>query len=88
MAADRVDALESHLRSFATLRPDNPITQTGVLSEFSHHGVASRAGKKRADLVHQPLDVIIVAAPWVLGGRLAYRGLKRLRRAAGKGGDD
>jgi hypothetical protein len=32
IAADRVDAWESHLRSFSTLRPDNPITETGVLS--------------------------------------------------------
>ncbi len=85
MAADRVDALESHLRSFLTLRPDNPITQTGVLSEFSHHGIASRIGKKRADLAHQPLDVVIVAAPWVVGGRVAYVGLKRLRRALANG---
>src|SRR5688572_26941776 len=30
---DRVDAMESHLASFATLRPDNPITQTGILAE-------------------------------------------------------
>jgi hypothetical protein len=27
LAADRVDALESHAASFLTLRPDNPITQ-------------------------------------------------------------
>jgi hypothetical protein len=67
MAADRVDAGENHLRSFLTPRPDNPITETGVLSELSHHGVASRIGKKRADLVHQPLDPIIVAGPWVAG---------------------
>lgn len=80
VAADRVDALGSHLRSFVSLRPDNPITETGVLSEFSHHGIASRAGKKRADLAHQPLDAIIVAAPWVLGGRVAYAGLKRLQK--------
>src|SRR3954447_21188665 len=38
LAADRVDAWESHLRSFATLRPDNPITETGVASEFTRHG--------------------------------------------------
>src|SRR5918998_1044377 len=60
LAADRVDAWESHLASFVTLRPDNPITETGVLSEFSHHGVASRVGKKRADVTHQPLDLIVV----------------------------
>lgn len=80
MAADRADSLGSHLRSFATLRPDNPITETGVRSEFSRHGIASRFGKKRADLVHQPLDAIIVAAPWVVGGRFVYAGVRRLRR--------
>ncbi|MDQ4132359.1 MAG: hypothetical protein M3179_03940 [Actinomycetota bacterium] len=81
IAADRVDAFGSHMRSFATLRPDNPITESGVLSEFSHHGLSSRVGKKRADLVHQPLDALIVAAPWVIGGRLVYKGVKRLTRA-------
>ncbi len=77
IAADRVDALESHLRSFLTLRPDNPVTETGVLSEFSHHGIASRFGKKRADVAHQWLDPIIVLAPWVL----AYLAVRRLFRA-------
>ena len=85
LGADRVDAIESHLRSFATLRPDNPITETGVLSEISHHGFASRRGEKRADLVHQPLDVIIVGAPWVLGGGLVYALAKRvIRRRRGQ----
>jgi hypothetical protein len=79
LAADRVDAIESHLRSFATLHPDNPITETGVLSEFSRHGVASRLGHKRTDLMHQPLDPIIVAGPWVLAAAVAYRGIKAVR---------
>ena len=81
VAADRVDALGSHLRSFATPRPDNPITETGVRSELSHHGISSRFGKKRADLVHQPLDPIIVAGPWIVGGGLAYVGVKGLLKA-------
>lgn len=84
VAADRVDALGSHLRSFVTLRPDNPVTETGVLSEFSHHGISSRLGKKRADLVHQPLDPIIVVAPWVVGGGVAYVGLRGLVKAAAR----
>jgi hypothetical protein len=83
LAADRVDAVESHLKSFATLQPDNPITETGVLSEFSRHGVASRLGQRRADLVHQPLDPIVVVGPWVVAAGLAYRGVKALRRRAG-----
>ncbi|UQU62979.1 hypothetical protein COUCH_28655 [Couchioplanes caeruleus] len=80
IAADRVDAAGSTLRSFLTTRPDNPITETGVLSEISHHGLASRRGENRADLRHQPLDPIIVAAPWVLTGALAYVLAKRVVR--------
>ena len=66
MAADRVDAIESHLRSFVTPHPDNPITETGVLSEFSHKPISSRFGKKRADLHHNWMDPIIVGAPWAV----------------------
>src|SRR3954447_18303270 len=71
LGADRVDAWESHLRSFATLHPDNPITETGILGEGPHHPVRSRFGRKRTDLVHQPLDPIIVAGPWVAAGGVA-----------------
>lgn len=78
MLGDRVDALEKHLKSFATLRPDNPITETGVLSEFSHHPVKSRVGTKRADLKHQPLDPLIIAGPWLLAGWVLIRVLRRL----------
>ena len=83
IAADRVDATESHLQSFRTLRPDNPITETGVLSEFRRHGISSRFGKKRADVNHQWLDPIIVLAPWVLAYlavRRVFRGLFRRGR--------
>ena len=80
IAADRVDSKESALRSMLTLRPDNPITQTGVLSEFSHHGLSSRFGQKRTDRVHQPLDLIIVGAPWVIAAGIAYSAVKRVAR--------
>jgi hypothetical protein len=61
--ADRVDAWECHRRSFLTLRPDNAITEIGVLSEFTHHGISSGLGRKsRADLAHHLLGPIIVAA--------------------------
>jgi hypothetical protein len=86
LAADRVDAIESHVRSFATLRPDNPLTQTGVLSEFSRRGFSSRVGRGRADVKHQALDPVIVAGPWIVAGVVAYRGVRgavRLRRRRG-----
>ena len=80
LAADRVDAWESHIRSFATLHPDNPLTETGVLSEFSRHGVSSRFGKKRADVKHQFLDPIIVGGPWLLAGGVAFSAVKAVLR--------
>jgi hypothetical protein len=80
LVADRVDAKESLLRSLLSTRPDNPVTETGVLSEFTHHGVASRFGQKRADRRHQPLDLIIVGVPWVAGGWLGYSLVRRIAR--------
>src|SRR5829696_1545396 len=80
IAADRVDAWESHLRSFATTRPDNPVTQTGVLSERRRHGLASRRAPGRADRVHQAIDPVVVAGPWVLAGWMATKGVRRLVR--------
>ena len=37
------------------------------MTEFHRHGIDSRIGKHRAD-VHQTMDPIIVAGPWLLGG--------------------
>jgi hypothetical protein len=65
IASDRIDAWEEHLRSFATLRPDNPITETGILSEPRRHPLSSRFGQKRTDTKHSWMDPVIVAGPWV-----------------------
>jgi hypothetical protein len=81
MLADRVDAVENHVRSLLTLHPDNPITETGVLSEFTHQGLSSRIGHKRTDLVHQSLDPIIVAGPWVAAAGVASAGVRKLVRS-------
>lgn len=75
---DRVDAWGSHARSFLSLRPDNPVTETGVLSEFRRHGVSSRFGRGRTDLPHQlVLTPIVVAGPWVLGAAAVARLVRR-----------
>lgn len=75
---DRVDAWGSHLRSLASLHPDNPVTQTGVLPELSAGGTA-RSG--RSDRRHQLLDPVIVAGPWVGVGGVAFLGVRRLLNA-------
>ena len=77
IAGDRVDAWGSHLRSFASLHPDNPVTQTGVLSELSAGGT-SRSG--RSDRRHHLLDPVIVAGPWVAAAGVAFLGARRLIR--------
>jgi hypothetical protein len=70
LAADRVDAVESHLESFVTLRPDNPFTETGIRSEFTHNGWKARVGTTRIDNSHTWIDPIVVVGPWVLSGVL------------------
>jgi hypothetical protein len=73
LGADRVDVVESRFASAIRLKPGNLIAETGVRSEFSHHGVASRWGVRRADVKHQLLDPVIVAGPRAaFAGALAY----------------
>ncbi|MGW9626558.1 hypothetical protein [Microbacterium sp. NPDC055521] len=78
---DRVEAVGAHLRSFLSTRPDNPITQTGVLSEAHRHPLRSRFGTGRLDLRHTWMDPLIVAGPWlavaVLIGAIAGRAGRR-----------
>jgi len=78
---DRVESVGAHVRSLASPRPDNPITQTGVLSEFRRHPIASRFGRGRIDLKHTWMDPIIVAGPWVLVVVLVVRAIKKARRS-------
>ena len=76
--ADRVDAVESHLLSLLTLRPDNPVTGTGVRAELTHSGIGSRRG--RVDVRHQVLDPLVVAGPWVAAAAAGYLAVRALRR--------
>lgn len=80
LGADRINAIESHLASFATLRPDNPITQTGIRSEWTHNGWKSRVGTTRVDNSHTWLDPIIVGGPWLLASALLVKVGRRLTK--------
>ncbi|SDO20339.1 hypothetical protein [Geodermatophilus sp. DSM 45219] len=77
VAGDRIDAWGSHLRSFATLRPDVPAT--GVRGELAHGGLRSRRG--RSDARHHLIDPVVVAGPWVAGAAVTYTGVRRVVRA-------
>ncbi|GAA5117419.1 hypothetical protein GCM10023339_28230 [Alloalcanivorax gelatiniphagus] len=74
IAGDRLDVLEHVARSFVSLRPDNPLTQTGITAELSHGGLRSRRG--RVDVRHQVLDPVVNGAPWALGAYAAWRAVR------------
>lgn len=73
VAGDRVDAFGAHARSLFSRRPDDPITQSGVLGERGARPISSRFGRGRVDLKHAWLDPILVLGPWIVVGVLAYR---------------
>jgi hypothetical protein len=78
--ADRVDAAAAHLKSFTTRRPDNPITETGILGERGRRPVASRFGRGRIDLKHTWLDPVLVAGPWILTAVILVRIARQFAR--------
>jgi hypothetical protein len=85
LAGDRVDVVESRLAAMAAGRPDNPITESGVLRELKGGAFRTRFGQHRADLKHQPIDILMWAAPYVaigVGVYLAGRALSARRAAA------
>jgi hypothetical protein len=95
VAGDRVESAGAHLRSFLTTRPDDPITQSGILGERGRRPVQSRRQPGRVDMKHAWIDPILVVGPWVLAavvvvqaGRLVLRPLKRgwVRDAATRAG--
>ena len=78
VAGDRVDAIGSHLRSLASTRPDDPITESGVLSEIGNRPFGSRFGVGRADVKHSWIDPILVVGPWLLAGYVVAKGVSKL----------
>ena len=79
MLGDRVEVAGASLRSIFSRRPDNPLTDTGILGEPRMRPVSSRIGRGRADLRHMWLDPIIVAGPWLLGAAILLSIVRRKR---------
>jgi len=78
MAGDRVDVLEGRVSAALTGRPDNVISETGVIREFKDGAYRTRFGQHRADLKHQPIDLLMWAAPYVAIGGGLYMASKAL----------
>jgi hypothetical protein len=80
MVGDRVDVLESRVTGLLTGKPDGVVSETGVSSELSYHGLSSRRGHRRSDVTHHWMDPA-AAAPWVAAGvGAAVLALVRRRR--------
>lgn len=77
VAADRIDVAESRVTALLDGRPDRLVAETGVRAERTRHGLASRRG--RVDARHHLLDPLVVAAPWLVGGLVVLRLLRRRR---------
>jgi hypothetical protein len=82
MAGDRVDVLESRIEALRQGRPDNPVTETGVLRELKGGAYRTRFGQHRADLTHQPIDLLLWATPYIAIGSAVYM----LAKAVGRRG--
>ena len=78
IAGDRVDVLESRITALLQGRPDNPVTETGVLREFKGNAYRTRFGQHRTDLKHLPLDAVLWAAPYAAIGCGLYLAAKQL----------
>jgi len=76
---DRVDAFGAHVKSFASLRPDDLVTETGLLTEVAQHGPTQRLESNRTDNSHTWIDPILIAGPWVVTGIIGLRLLRGLR---------
>jgi hypothetical protein len=81
MAGDRVDVVESRITALLQGRPDNPVTETGVLREFKGGAYRTRFGQHRADLKHQPIDLLMWAAPYLAIAGGVYIAARAMRGA-------
>jgi hypothetical protein len=80
--ADRIDVLESSILGLLRGRPDNPFAEMGLKAEIKRHGIRTRRGQHRTDLVHQPIDALLFAGKGLLlagAGVALVRGIQSLR---------
>jgi len=80
--ADRVDVVESNVAALLRGKPDNPVTERGLSAELKYHGIRSRFGRHRADLEHQPVDILLGAGAGLLVVGGVYALARKLTKPA------
>lgn len=79
IAGDRVESTGAHLRAAISGRPDDLVTETGVLTESAERELAAFRSH-RADTSHRFLDPVLVAGPWVITGWVGWRIVRAVLR--------
>jgi len=74
---DRIEVVGAATRSLLSLRPDNPVTQTGVMAHLPPRRLPLGLDRRRADTSHRWMDPVIVAGPWLVAGWAVARLLRR-----------
>jgi hypothetical protein len=74
---DRIEVAGAMARSLVSRRPDNPITQTGVLLHLPPDRQPLGFSGTRVDKSHRWMDPLIVAGPWLVAGWVLARLLRR-----------
>lgn len=80
--ADRVDVVESSVGALLRGKPDNLLAERGLGAELKYHGIRSRFGRHRADLKHQPVDILLSAGVGLLVVSGAYALARKLTKLA------
>lgn len=70
---DRVESAGAHARSLFSRRPDDPVTQSGILGERGRGPISSRVGRGRVDVRHTWMDPVLVVGPWVVAAVVVFR---------------
>ena len=70
---DRIESAGAHARSLFSRRPDDRVTQSGILGERGRGPISSRVGRGRVDVRHAWMDPVLVVGPWVVAAVVVFR---------------
>lgn len=79
VVGDRVDAITAHVASLLSGRPDQPITQSGILGERGRRPLSSRTTPGRVDMKHAWIDPILVVGPWLVSAVVVFAAGRAVR---------
>ena len=83
LLGDRIDVLESTVIDLFRGRLPHPIAERGLRAEVTRHGIRSRIGQHRADVVHQQIETVVFVAKVATVGLGVFMLAKAIRGRRG-----